>query len=36
VILMSVAAASVLTVIAGWIPASIAAAQDPAEILQKE
>ena len=35
-ILLSIAAASALTMIAGWIPASIAAAQDPAEILQKE
>jgi ABC-type lipoprotein release transport system permease subunit len=33
IILLAVGAAAALTVTAGWIPASIAAAQDPAEIL---
>jgi ABC-type lipoprotein release transport system permease subunit len=36
IFLLAVSAAVALTVTAGWIPATIAAAQDPAEILQKE
>jgi putative ABC transport system permease protein len=33
---LAVAGASLLAVIAGWIPAMIAAAQDPAEVLREE